>query len=242
MQNFLKKWKEEHELRRQYGVPSRLPFYDLAGNYLPKDSESVVTDIGAGDGGFARYLRIPERYPNYMLLDGNTGSVASLKKEFMQAAHYVAPDKLPFQDASVAFIHLSHIVEHLYYEDLYVFLQELDRVLTLRGILVISTPLLWDRFYEDMSHVKPYNPKVFLNYLSGGQSNASSGSVSEAYKQKELVYRYRAVSTNEWGSRFFVVEAFIRFFRISISKLGFRQYVRNGYTLILEKGESPESK
>ena len=41
----------------------------------------------------------------------------------------------------------------------------MDRCLKNNGYIIISTPLLWYGFYDDLSHVKPYNPEVLLKYF-----------------------------------------------------------------------------
>jgi SAM-dependent methyltransferase len=205
--------------------------------YLPGEHDSVIVDIGPGDGAFAKFASLESRKEYVYLLDQNPSSVEALKKAYPHAELYRAPSHLSFRDKTVSFIHLSHIVEHLYHEDLYVFLKEIDRVLKPGGNIVLSTPLLWDRFHDDMSHVKPYNPEVFINYLCSGRENASAGVISTDYIIKELVYRYRVISEPEWGSKFFVADAFIRICRIILSKLGFRRYIKNGYTLVLQKSK-----
>lgn len=237
MKGALARWRIEHADRVRYAVPRREPFFELAKKYLPRDQKAIVVDIGAGDGEFARHAGLDARKEHAYLLDQNPDSVARLEKTYPHAVAYRAPERLPFDDKTVSFVHLSHIVEHLYYEDLYAFLQDLDRVLSPGGVIVFSTPLLWERFYDDMSHVKPYNPQVFINYLSSGRENASAGIISTEYSVREIVYRYRAVSGGEWGSRYFIIDLFMRFFRILLSKLGFRRYVRNGYTLVLQKSK-----
>lgn len=231
----LKKWKEDFINRNKYAQPSRMPFFKLAGKYLPSEASAVVVDIGAGNGEFAVALSLKEKYVHHALLDLNQESVVSLKELGWNADAYSAPDSLPFKDGSVAYIHLSHIVEHLPHESLYRFLKEIDRVLGEHGVLVISTPLLWERFYDDLSHVKPYNPQVFTNYLTRNKDNATQISVSNKYQVRELEYRYRDLSNREWGSRYFAFDALLRTLHILRSMMGFRKYVKNGYTLILQK-------
>lgn len=232
------KWKAEHRERRKFGIPSRIPFYDLAAEYLPTNLDATVLDIGPGEGHFAEHVRLKETFPKYALLEGNNESVSELLSRGFHAQHYLAPGILPYAKESVAYIHLSHIVEHLPYEELYIFLKEADRVLENGGILVISTPLLWNRFYDDLSHVKPYNPSVFINYLTQGRENATQEIISMSYSVRRLQYRYRAVSEREWTSRFFVVDVVMRMLFVLRSLLGFRRYIMNGYTLILEKGKN----
>jgi len=52
---------------------------------------------------------------------------------------------------------------------------------------------------------------------------------------RELQFRFRAVDATEWGSRYFIVDILMRSFRILRSRLGFRRYIKNGYTMVLEK-------
>lgn len=235
----MKLWKKEHALRTQYTHAKREPFFELVEAYLPKEHSATVVDVGAGDGLFARHLRLQERYPSLTLLDHNVETVVRLKNNFSRVELYHAPDKLPFSDSSVALVHLSHIVEHLYYEDLYTFLGECDRVLAKDGVLVISTPLLWDRFYDDLSHVKPYNPEVFLHYLTRAKEDASAVSVGSGYVQCELIYRYRISDVRELGSVYFPVEVALKMLHLLASAVGFRKYFKNGYTLILRKTSLP---
>ncbi len=231
----LKRWNSDFRVREKYSEPSRFPFYDLAKKYLPENKEALLVDVGPGKGEFADYLEIKKTFHNHRLLDVNHETVKQLSSKGFYAEQYSAPDKLPFLDESVDYIHLSHIVEHLSYQDLYTFMKEMNRVLCPGGVLVLSTPLLWERFYEDLSHVKPYYPEVFINYLTRTKDNATQSPVSTEYSVKELQYRYRSVESVEWGSRYFIIEVMIRIFRVFRSKLGFRRYIKNGYTLVLQK-------
>lgn len=232
----LEKHKNIFENIKKYCSGSRLPFFELAQKYLPKNPDSIVVDVGAGNGLFAEHLNLKDKYKNLYLLDGNKNTVDNLRKKFKNAVAYTAPSLLPFEENSVHLIHLSHIVEHLQPDDLHKFLQNLDRVLAKDGVLIISTPLLWDRFYEDLSHVKPYNPEVFIGYLCGEKSQASAENISRDYQIEELVFRYRSVPLGEnIFSKYFIVYFLLKVFFIFLSKIGFRKYIKNGYTLILKK-------
>lgn len=234
MFSLLTKWKREHDSIVQYSATVRFPFYDIAKKYVPQNYDAVVVDVGPGEGDFAEYLEF-KHYPNHVLLDINSGTVLKLKGKGFNALEYGAPNRLPFNNNSVSFIHLSHVVEHLPYQELYILLKDFDRVLSTGGVLVISAPLLWDRFYEDLSHVKPYNPEVFINYMTRVKNNPTQAPASINFVVRQLQYRYRAVDASDWGSRFFAVDVIIRIFRVFRSRLGFRKYIRNGYTLVLEK-------
>lgn len=230
------KYREEFDLRRTYSVPSRKPFYELALKYLP--NKGIVVDIGSGEGWFADIIpSSPER--EIWLLDGNKEAVDKLRKRFVNSRYYLAPEKLPFKDHSVNYMHVSHLVEHFYYEDLLVFLKEVDRVMAPGGTLIISAPLMWSRFYDNMSHIKPYGPDVFINYLVKARDNASASAVSIEYIVLDLVYRYRVIDDREWGSKYYWMDFIIRALRAFLMRaFGLRRYTKNGYTLVLKKEHS----
>jgi SAM-dependent methyltransferase len=230
--------------RRQllgFATRDRGPFYALAERYLPADPAATVVDVGAGHGGFVSKLGLVRRYARCYLLDGNAESVARLKELGGEALRYTAPDPLPFLDASVDFVHCSHLVEHLSPQDLHTLLGEWDRVLRPGGVLVVSAPLLWDLFYGDLTHVRPYEPEVFVKYLVGSEGARSREVVSVAYEVMETTYRYDARPVLQ-GVR--ATYAWLDWPVLVLAKLcwalGLRRFERSGFTLVLRKGRGRE--
>jgi SAM-dependent methyltransferase len=145
---------------------------------------------------------------------------------------------LPYEDSFFDMIHASHVVEHLMPETLYEFLKECDRCLKVGGFLVISAPLLSDIFYDDLSHIKPYQPAVFKKYLARKNApNYTRPPISQKYEVREEVYRFIEVPFDEY--RFFIksrlINALYHRWQRFCYKIGFRRYVKNGFTLILQK-------
>ena len=211
----------------------------MAAKYLPPNKNASIVDIGAGNGLFVDYLHLASKYENLSLLDGNNITVESLNKRFKNAILYKAPERLPFESHTVDYIHCSHLIEHLYYHELHQFLKEIDRTLKDNGIFIVSTPLLWDIFYNDLSHVRPYNPSVFLHYLSNISDNSSSPRISENYSALELVYRYEHFTrfSEGWGSAIMNVDFAIQLFKKILLKLKIHKYKKTGYTLVLKKNK-----
>lgn len=229
-------WKKSYQRRRIYCTMDRRPFYDIAAKYLLSDENGIVVDIGSGVGEFADYLNLASTYKNVFLLDGNSATIENLKSRFRNAILYKCPNKLPFESATVNFIHCSHLIGYLYPQDFYQFLKEIDRVLVKNGIFVVSAPMLWSRFYNNLAHVKPYNHEVLLNYLCCKSKNPSHDIISDKYLVLELVYRYRTLAFYEsWGSGLSVIDFVIRLLMKVISILGIKKYAINGYTLVLKK-------
>lgn len=131
-------------------------------------------------------------------------------------------------------IHCGHLVEHLQAQDLYDFLKEIDKALKPGGTLVISTPMLWNSFYSDLSHVKPYNPSVFKKYLCYDPECLTRDSISRDYSQEKLIFRYTDQDETVLGSEFLIVDLIIKLLT-KIFKM--RRYRINGYTLILKKNK-----
>ena len=108
------------------------------------------------------------------------------------------------------------------------------------GVFIVSTPILWDIFYNDLSHVRPYNASVFLNYLSRGKSGTTSSPViSENYSILELVYRYEHFTrfSEGWGSAIMNVDFAIQLLKKIILKLRIHKYKKTGYILVLKKNK-----
>lgn len=230
------RWKELHKCRKSYYTMQREPFYHVAGKYLPTDTDATVIDIGAGNGLFAQLFSLDKKYRNLVLLDGNMSTVKNLKTRFTNVVLYQAPEKLPFESGTVAYVHCSHLVEHLEPKEVYQLLKEIDRVLAPRGVFVISTPMLHGQFYADLSHVRPYNHSVFEHYLCRHVGNQSADSISQSYSVVELVYRYGLADLHGiLGSSLSVVDLAVRVLSKLFTFLGIRRYARNGYTLVLCK-------
>ena len=228
--------KELDDIKFSMGS-KRTPFYKLAEKYIPANNETVIVDIGSGRGEFIKFLRLEDRYKKIFLLDANNDTIEINKQDFKVAKplYYSAPGKLPFKEREIDFIHCSHLVEHLYPNELYEFLKNIDAVLKLGGVLVISTPLLWEKFYNDLTHVKPYNPKVFIKYLSLPVDNPSNKRISNNYKVIELKYRYRTERISFPLHKNLLINILVKILMRAISFIGFKNFKKNGYTIILKK-------
>ena len=238
IQRRINSWRADFDNREAHSDTCRAPYFELCRDFLPSQREAIVLDIGAGNGAFAEQLNLNERFANLWLLDGNPETVSALQERFRHAHRYIAPGRLPFNDESVSFIHSSHLTEHLTTAEVYELLKEIDRVLKTDGVLVISAPLLWSDFYDDLSHVKPYPPAVFINYLSRHTVNRTREVVSTRYRKQLLQYRYTKEPASFLGSSIPLVDLVIQVGGKVTRALGVARYSNNGFTLVLKKSET----
>lgn len=210
----------------------RDPFYQIALDYIRTDS--IVLDVGSGNGSFPKYCKRDD----FFLLEGNIESVEFLKKEYMNVYLGKLPN-IPFENDFFDLVHCSHLIEHLQPNEVYEFLKEADRVLKPNGIIVISAPLLWSYFYDDLSHVKPYNPYIFIKYMCNNDlDNLTRRKISKNYIVDRLEYRY----SNDY-SRFNIFNLKPKnllnrvlmslIFRLKNNGLVFLE--KTGYTIVLRK-------
>lgn len=243
MKGKYKDWKESFRMRKTFSKNFPYCFYELAANYLPRDKNATIIDIGCGPCNFEDHLNLWDRYENLTVLDGNPHTIDKLRHEhdnYFNIERYMAPDKIPFENESVDYVFCGHLIEHLDFKELYELFKEFDRVLVVGGILVINTPMMWNGFYGTLSHVKPYHPAVFTDYFytKGEDKNPSYPPISRNYALEELVYRYHAFVDihNTTGSTVKAIDFLIQMSKYVLRGLGIKKYTQSGYTIILRKG------
>jgi SAM-dependent methyltransferase len=164
---------------------SRVPFHEISKRYIAALPVALVIDIGGGNNEFARV--VSDMQVQVEVLDSRPQPWEGV------SIQYQVPHKLPYECETVGMVHMSHLIEHLGLQELLELLREIDRVLAPGGMLMISAPLLWDGFYDDLTHVRPYSPDALNWYLTDMEGPISASKVSARYQEVERVYRGRAV-------------------------------------------------
>ncbi len=216
----------------KFAVQSRKPFFELAKEYISKGSR--ILDIGAGNGEFAEMVSGYEVY----LFEGNEHSSKELRKRFRNVVCEPFSGTLPYRNDFFNMVHCSHFVEHFNPDNVYALIKEIDRTLMVDGYFIISAPLLNADFYNDLSHVRVYNPDVFIRYLASDKTeNYSHEVISNNYEIIKLVYRYKfkrceniiAFEKHPTTNKFlFILSLLAR-------RLAFGKYEKSGYTLVMQK-------
>lgn len=114
---------------------------------------SNILDVGCGQG---RYLMPLSKSHTVVGIDINRDTVNELNSKGLKVLH---ADEIAQIDIRFDYIIMSHIIEHLLPLQM---LETVDGYLELLkdgGELIIATPLLYNEFYDDFDHLKPYTAK-----------------------------------------------------------------------------------
>ncbi len=137
-----------------------------------------ILDVGCGTGEFIKLA--PHRIIG---IDINRQQNSRIK--FGRAT------AIPYPKNSFDGLHCSHVIEHLEPHDVYLFLKQAARVLKADGILVISSPVLWSGFYDNLTHIKPYPPRAITRYLVETAPDTTYPAIRAKFKLVALRWRYR---------------------------------------------------
>jgi 2-polyprenyl-3-methyl-5-hydroxy-6-metoxy-1,4-benzoquinol methylase len=211
-------------MQKKYITQKREPFFQIAKDLI--NDNSKVLDIGAGDCSFSKYCNRKD----FFMIDGNNNTVETFKNEYKNYFYSQLPI-IPFNNHHFDIIHCSHVIEHLDPQCLYSTLKEIDRCLKPSGYLIISAPLLTDFFYDDLSHFKPYNPNIFIKYLTDVKlNNLSREKIADYYTLHNITYRYKAYHLIDGE-----VILPLKLLNKLLFKIGLIKYKKTGYTIALKK-------
>jgi SAM-dependent methyltransferase len=183
--------------------------------YMPafKNAEKVV-DVGCGPGVFLDLLR--ENGAKGIGLDIDPDVVAQAVARGHEA--YVATDKdlAKYANGSDG-IHISHVIEHLWGDEMLNLLKASADSLRLGGVLVVRTPN-WSNphvcgggFWDDYTHKRPYSLRQLIRiFMDLGLTVTAKGFEPFGWGDTYIVGRKANVSENEskrdepvWAPRMF---------------------------------------
>jgi SAM-dependent methyltransferase len=157
----------------------------LALTYFARFECDNILDVGCGRGRFMQFdpdcMVGVERNPETLQ------RISERKKLKLVRADAL---NLPFRNDSFQGVHCAHLIEHFFPDDAYQLLREIGRVIEREGILIIRTPIMWKHFYDDFTHIKPYNPPALLQYLCHYGGKRSRQSLDFHFEPVSLIWRY----------------------------------------------------
>ena len=123
----------------------------------------MVVDVGCGYG---RTLRVLQKSAIPAIgIDVNPEIVARNNQDGLRC---FTPAEFAAQTMQADVLIMSHLIEHFAPRDLLAFLDGYLDHLRPGGYLLVATPLLSSRFFDDFDHIKPYQP-LGLSMVFGGK-------------------------------------------------------------------------
>lgn len=184
----------------------------------------VILDVGCGEGRFIACD--PQRIVG---IDHNKKSLDLCRKK-NYIVYYGEVTQLPFDDHAFDAVHCAHTIEHLLPDDAYRLLCEINRILKPNGIFCLRTPLLYDGFYNDFTHIKPYNPNAVMHYLGSG-SQRTFDDMGCVYEKIALNYRKRQFFADLYETKYWFIASFFSI----LYRWGFSNGKKTAYMLVLRK-------
>lgn len=141
-------------------------------NYRPHLAQLVqqgfggpILDVGCGYGFLiecARRFGMPA-----VGLEGSSSALNEARRRHPQAdvRPWLAGEPLPVTDASIGIALCNEFVDHISIAQNHALLEELHRVLSPSGVLVVNSPSRFNRFDDDEGHISFFSPREFAEFV-----------------------------------------------------------------------------
>lgn len=221
----------------KYIDPRHQEYKDAYDKFLA--GKNKILDVGCGVGNF---ISLDPKHIEGV--DQNKESLKILNKRGFKAK-LGQVTKLPFKKGEFDGIFCGHVIEHLYPEQALSMLYEFDRILKPGGVIVMKTPLMYGRFYNDLTHIRPYPPESIMDYLMVTNQESTQRTADRKitnFRITNLFFRYdflyypqlEPARINDQMTRKIVTLA--KIISVVLYRIGIQNYfVKNGYTIVLEK-------
>lgn len=188
-----------------------------------------ILEVGSGLGRFA--LKLRERPNSTVCCIEKNPNLGKITQDAGMYTHIGDLNEIELDDNSFDVIHCSHVIEHLGYPQIVETLDRFYNMLKPNGYMIIRSPLLSDKFYFDIDHIRPYPPLAILAYFSNMEQQRKSDNKIELIKVRFRRQAFVPFPYAISGCKL-MINRIMMFLWTSIR---FPQCRPNGYTLILKK-------
>ena len=135
-------------------------------NYLQKYSnkEDILLDVGCGIGRNLDILK-DNGYKNIIGVDISDTMVATVKDKGYEA-YTISTLTEGLRNRKIKTLLFSHVLEHISYENIQSTMESYFSFCADNANVVILMPTLYDAFYNDVDHIKPYYPSGLVRLFS----------------------------------------------------------------------------
>jgi len=174
-------------------------------------TSSELLDVGCGEG---RYLKSLTNL-GYNVLGVEKNEVI-VNRNKLSGLNCVTVDDFLKDKKEFDLILMSHVIEHFEPNGLKDFLESYLKRLRTGGVLIIATPLMNPRFYDDFDHIKPYSPVGLMMVFSSEASQVQYYS-SEKIRLLDVWFRSSYLRFSNYRGRFIPSNAGRVYFLIEIA-------------------------
>ena len=159
----------------------------------------MILDVGCGIGENLSLLK----ENGYKSVIGADISPDMVKISRSSGHETYLAGQVPKKDFDVLLF--SHVIEHFGYPDIVDFLEEYFSMAKKKAKVIIITPTLYDAFFNDVDHIKPYYPDGLIMLFS---ENQISRQYSSAFSLTLMDIFYRRVPLIPYNIRIRHLERF----------------------------------
>lgn len=131
-------------------------YYQLIKIIKETPHNGKVLDIGCSHGGFLNFIH--NLRPDLKLYGLDISDVGHLLPDFIT---FIQKDVIneKIEETGFDLIVSRHLIEHLNIQDVPIFFKKTFDLLKKEAIIFILCPILSNKFYDDPTHIRPYNKK-----------------------------------------------------------------------------------
>lgn len=177
-----------------------------------KNGRFSLLEVGSGECRFVKKLSL--LFPNAEIscIEINPDLAKIAKDSGFEVINDNVLNVKPEKEYDI--VHCSHVIEHFGYPQVAQLLDFLVASTKIGCAIILRSPLMYDKFYYDLDHIRPYPPRAIERYFSAPQTQKVGGAVIEVEK---LWYRTSPWQINpiaDWNLLYSV-----KFLRAFLNKL-----------------------
>lgn len=215
--------------------------------YLESLEKNKIFDFLEVGSGLCRFVdKIRVLYPNLRItcleINENLANLAK-NKNYEVINKDILDSSLPEERYDI--VHCSHVLEHFGHPEVTRVIDELLRITKKGGVCIIRSPLMWEEFYFDIDHVRPYPPEAILRYLESDQQQKKGRNEVEVLNTwyRTRAKQYHLIDKGSIWSPFKILREFInkrilcinRKMKASWKRYRFPASKSTGYVMIMKK-------
>lgn len=184
-------------------------------DYIKKTFEGgefSLLEVGSGECRFVK--KIAEIYPNAKITCIEINS--DLARIAIESGFEVINDNVlnVKPDKEYDLVHCSHVIEHFGYPQVAQLLDFLVASTKIGCAVILRSPLMYDKFYYDLDHIRPYPPRAIERYFSAPQTQRVGKADINIEKVWYRTSPWQITSIVEWN-----ILHSVKFIRVLLNRL-----------------------